>query len=135
MNVSHDDELYHHLFYMNLYEPLWINLNLGVILDPQLKLGPHIHSVTKKIAQILRIFYGIRRVFNIECLEIIHNSHVYPSLMYCGSVLPGSKNLLNPICVLQKNTVHIVYETPRRAHTGEFFHEKSSLKFEMCHTI
>ena len=71
MNVSHGDELYHHHFYMNLYEPIRINLNLGVILDPHLKLGPLIHSVTKKLAQILPRFYWIRRVLNIECLEII----------------------------------------------------------------
>ena len=56
---------------------------LGVILDPYLKIGLHIHSVTMKLVKSAPIIYRVRKVLNIECLKLTYYYFVRPSLINC----------------------------------------------------
>ena len=76
---------------------------LGVTLDSQLSFMFHIDELTKKISRGIGLLYKLRPFVTTNILTNVYYAIIYPFLLY-GIVIWGaaSKNLLNPILILQK---------------------------------
>ena len=76
---------------------------LGVTLDSQLSFKFHIDELTKKISRGICLSYKLRPFVTTKILTNVYYAIIYSFLLY-GIVIWGaaSKNLLNPILVLQK---------------------------------
>ena len=80
----------------------------GVTLDSQLSFKFHIEELTKKISRGIGLLYKLRPFVTTKILTNVYYAIIYPFLLY-GIVIWGaaSKNLLNPILVLQKKIVRL----------------------------
>ena len=81
---------------------------LGVTLDSQLSFKFHIDELTKKISRGIGLLYKLRPFVTTKILTNVYYAIIYPFLLY-GIVIWGaaSKNLLNPILILQKKIVRL----------------------------
>ena len=81
---------------------------LGVTLDSQLSFKFHIDELTKKISRGIGLLYKLRPFVTTKILTNVYCAIIYPFLLY-GIVIwrAASKNLLNPILILQKKIVRL----------------------------
>ena len=81
---------------------------LGVTLDSQLSFKFHIDELTKKISRGICLLYKLRPFVTTKILTNVYYAIIYSFLLY-GIVIwrAASKNLLNPILILQKKIVRL----------------------------
>ena len=103
----------------------------GILLDCKLTWSEHIRCISTKVAKGIGILRKARTIVNKKTLLTLYNSLIYPYLNYCIEVW-GSANAthLNPLFILQKRAVRLIYCTSYLAHTSPIFKELQLLTLE-----
>ena len=87
--------------------------------------------VVNKIAKVSGIIYRLKEFFPSYIIKQLYHSLVSPHLNYCITAWGGiSRNILQPLIVMQKRLVRIITSSDYLAHTSPLFQSLSILKLE-----
>ena len=70
--------------------------NLGVVLDSEISIGPHVKRVSKSAFYHLRLISRIRRFLNLSAANTLVHAFVLSRIDYCNFMLAGLKVRKNP---------------------------------------
>ena len=83
--------------------------NLGVILDSQLTMGPHVDMICRSAMRSIRVIGMIRRYLDISLTKRLVNSIITPRLDYCNALLVGLPDkLLNKMQRVQNSAARLI---------------------------
>ena len=103
---------------------------LGVILDSSLNWKNHILQLTKKIAKSIGIISLARPTVNQKTLIQLYYSFIFPYLTYCTIIWGKSANTsIWPVYRLQKITIRLIGNIPRRYSSKAFCKQQQILRF------
>ncbi|KAJ8034775.1 RNA-directed DNA polymerase from mobile element jockey [Holothuria leucospilota] len=128
---------HHHVFNISIngqkLEPAKSVKFLGVIIDCKLTWQEHINHISSKIAKGIRVIGRLRHLLPKGILRTIYLTLVYPHLMYCSTVLSGTKtSYLHKLVLLQKRVIRYISLSGPRDHTSELYRSLNLLKlFDM----
>ena len=102
---------------------------LGVIVDKNLKFNYHTEMIGRKISKSIGIMYNSRNLIPNVCMRSLYFSFVNSYLQYCVVVWGGTyQRYLQPLMVLQKRAIRLVYNAPFLESTNNLFYQCRSLK-------
>ena len=102
---------------------------LGVILDDTLKFNDHIRYVVSKISKAAGILSRLKTLIPLSALKSLYYSLVHPYLNYCNLIWGAASNIhINPLFLLQKRILRIMFNRPFLDHTNALFFESGILK-------
>ena len=91
--------------------------NLGVILDPCLRLHLHINNIIRVCVFHLRNIAKIRKFLTIDACQAVVHAFVSSRLDYCTALLYGSPSCqLNRLQQIQNSAAHLVLQAKPRDH-------------------
>ena len=101
---------------------------LGIIVDKELKFNHHTQWIGKKISKSIGVMYRVRNLIPISCMRNLYFSFVNSYLQYCVVVWGGTyQRHLEPLVVLQKRGIRLVYNVP--------FHDSTTVLFNQCQSL
>ena len=103
----------------------WITLSkqvrdLGVIIDSELTMIPHVNKLVSSCYFHIRQLRAIRRSLTVDAAHALARSLIHSRLDYCNSVLVGLPEYM--ICRLQsvlRSAARLVLQLPMRSHALE----------------
>ena len=109
---------------------------LGLILDSDLTWKDHIHHLTRKIAKSIGILSLAKQTLTQKSLIQLYYAFVHPYLSYC-TIIWGKNHdtTIWPIFRLQKISIRIIGNIPRRTSTKPFCKENNLLLFPDIFTL
>uniref|UniRef100_A0A8C6MEW6 Reverse transcriptase domain-containing protein n=1 Tax=Nothobranchius furzeri TaxID=105023 RepID=A0A8C6MEW6_NOTFU len=104
---------------------------LGVLLDHKLTWKSHIKYIKQKISKSIGILNKVKGFLEISTLQTLYYSFILPYLTYCIEVWGNTyKTNTNPLFLLQKKVLRILYKANPREHTNKYFVLSKIMKFK-----
>ena len=105
---------------------------LGYMVDHKLNWKSHIQYIASKISKSYAILQKLIKTLNIRNIQNLYYSLIYPYLTNGISVWGSAGvSVINPLRILQKQTVCMLTWNPRLAHTAPLFRELNFLLLEL----
>ena len=102
---------------------------LGVFIDNKLKFDHHIRNISLKISKSIGILFKAKNLVPFSCMKMLYFSFVYSHLQYCLAIWGGTyPSHMNPLIVLQKRAIRLVFDAGYYDHTANLFYRCPSLK-------
>ena len=102
---------------------------LGVILDEKLSWKNHVFHIKNKVSKGIGILYKARANLNEKHMITLYHSLIYPYFNYCNSIWSyATKEVLNPLIIIQKFAVRCICYLKRRESTAPYFAKLNILK-------
>ena len=102
---------------------------LGVFIDKKLKFDIHIRKICLKISKSIGILFKAKNFVPFACMKMLYFSFVYSYLKYCLIIWGGTyPSHLNPLIVLQKRAIRLVFSAGYYEHTSNLFYMCQTLK-------
>ena len=107
---------------------------LGVTIDNKLKFSSHISEIGNKISKSIGVMYRLSEFLPCESLLNIYYALVHSYLMYCNAIWGGTYiSHLQPLIILQKKCIRIVFKRNYTAHTLPLFFSGKVLQIKHIH--
>ena len=107
---------------------------LGIYIDSHLSWSNHIHYLKTKLSKGIGIIRKARKLVNKEILLTLYNSLIFPYLNYCLEVWGSARYIhMNPLIVLQKRVVRLIYCVSDITHTRPIFLKLKLLTIRELH--
>ena len=102
---------------------------LGVEVDNKMKFNFHTETIGKKISKSIGVMYRARDFIPDNCMRSLFFSLINSYLQYCLVVWGGTYEIhLNPLIILQKRAIRLVFNASFHDHTTNLFYNCGSLK-------
>lgn len=111
---------------------------LGVTIDKDLKWGPHISKLCKKLSQSIGVIYRLRNELNGKTMLTLYFSIIYTHLTYSNIIWGSADKIhLNKISVLQNRFFRLLkYKINKKnVKTIEIYKLSNCLTFKDIHTL
>ena len=97
---------------------------LGVCIDENLTWKKHIDSVCDVVSKKIGILYRIRHFVSRKILVMLYNAFILPHITYGLEVWGAAKKTsLNPVLILQKRILRVIYFKVINHHSAPLFSE------------
>ena len=112
-----------------LIKQVMITKFLGVMIDSHLQWKEHINCVNLKISKCIATMYNLRDIFTVNTMKQLYNSFIFSYIDYYhevwGRTYPSN---VNPVYVMQKKTIRIIFNAHYNEHTNNFFDRIKCIK-------
>ena len=108
---------------------------LGITIDDTLSWRLHIEQLCAKVSRVIGVLAKIRHKLNQRAAMLIYESLIMSHMQYCNLVWANAtKNIMDPLFILQKRALKIVLKLPRLTPSDVLFKQAFKLTvFQMCH--
>ena len=90
---------------------------LGLILESNMSWNLHINHISLKISKAVGILYRLKTIYPQLVLQTLYNTLILPYFNYCILVWGATINEGNPLHLLQKNALRLIFNSNYIAHT------------------
>lgn len=111
---------------------------LGVMIDKELKWGPHISNLCKKLSKSVGIITRLRNELDSQTMLTLYFSLIYTHLTYCNIVWGSADNKhINKVSVLQNRFFRLLKHTTNNSHikTTLIYKQHDCLKLKDIHKL
>ena len=104
---------------------------LGVYLDQNLSMSPHMNIVRTRAAKGLHSLNSMKHILDKDRLKMIYFAHVHSHLSYCiNTFCLMNQTTIKPLILLQKKAIRLICGAEFRAHTLPLFIKEQILPLE-----
>ena len=109
---------------------------LGIVLDKWLNFAEHVRYVKAKLCKHVNVLKRLKSIVSKNILLRYYNTYINPSILY-GLLIYGctSKRKLEPIHIMQKKILRIIYGKKRDYPSRELFVESIKKYYQFTNSI
>lgn len=107
---------------------------LGVIIDEKLSWSCHVNYLSKKLSQLIGIFYRKAYFLPLNIRKNLYFAHVYSKLIYCVEAYgTANKTTLHPLLIKNNCILRLLQSKDRYTHIKDLYSSYNTLPINLLH--